>query len=62
MVWATREEEYTYGGPAEMKRPLFPKDVSDAEWANYLYFHDNINGVHMKCGAIHMVAVNGSML
>ncbi len=40
------ETEFTYGGEAHIVRPAL--DVSDEEWVQYLYFRDNIKGVHAE--------------
>ena len=39
------EEELTYGGEAEVIRPLEPEIASDADWTEYLYFRDNPKGI-----------------
>lgn len=42
---ATREEEeFSYAGEAYIPRPLKPEDVSDAEWADYLFMRKNTRG------------------
>jgi sarcosine oxidase, subunit delta len=40
------ETEFTYGGEAHVSRPGLA--ASDSEWADYLYFRDNIKGVHAE--------------
>ena len=40
------ETEFVYGGEAHLARPA--GDVSDAQWAEYLYFRDNMKGVHAE--------------
>lgn len=40
------ETEFSYGGEAHISRPGL--DVSDAEWVQYLYYRDNIKGVHAE--------------
>jgi len=38
------EDEFVYGVASTKKRPADPSAVSDAEWADFLYFHDNSKG------------------
>lgn len=38
------EDEFTYGDPADLRRPAAPSSLSDAEWANYLFLRDNVRG------------------
>lgn len=40
------EEELTYGGEAEVIRPLDPAQASDEVWTDYLYFRSNPKGIH----------------
>lgn len=40
------EKEFTYGGEAHVTRPSF--DVSDNEWADYLFNRDNPKGIHYE--------------
>ncbi|SNT75599.1 sarcosine oxidase subunit delta [Paracoccus seriniphilus] len=40
------EEELTYGGEAEIIRPVDPTTVSDETWTDYLYFRNNPKGIH----------------
>lgn len=43
----TRDEfEFTFGGEAHVIRPC--PDVSDAEWADYLFNRDNPKGIHYE--------------
>jgi sarcosine oxidase, subunit delta len=39
------ELEFRYGGEAHVARPLDPGAVSDADWAEFLYFRSNPKGV-----------------
>lgn len=39
------ELEFRYGGEAHVARPADPSAVSDAEWADYLFFRANPRGV-----------------
>jgi heterotetrameric sarcosine oxidase delta subunit len=38
------ETEYHYGGQAHVAYPESPSDLSDEEWADYLFFRDNPKG------------------
>jgi heterotetrameric sarcosine oxidase delta subunit len=38
------ETEYRYGGQAHVPYPERSEDVSDQEWAEYLFFRDNHKG------------------
>jgi len=38
------EIEFTCGGEAHIKRPLQPDELSDEEWADYLFMRKNIRG------------------
>lgn len=38
------ESEFGYGGEAHIERPKDPDSVSDAEWADYLFFGSNTRG------------------
>lgn len=42
------ESEFSYGGEAHIVRPLKPQDLSDAEWADYLFMRKNTRGVHRE--------------
>jgi sarcosine oxidase subunit delta len=42
------ETEFSYGGEAGIKRPLDPKTLSDAEWADYLFMRSNPKGAHKE--------------
>lgn len=39
------EIEFRYGGEAHIARPPDPSTLTDAEWANYLFFRSNTKGV-----------------
>ncbi|GAB5471495.1 MAG: sarcosine oxidase subunit delta [Rhodospirillales bacterium] len=39
------ESEFGYGGEAHLARPEKPEDLSDAEWAGYVYWRKNTKGV-----------------
>ena len=38
------ETEYHYGGQAHVPHPASPGDLTDEEWAGYLFFRDNPKG------------------
>jgi sarcosine oxidase, subunit delta len=38
------EDEFTYGGPYERVRPATPQEMSDQQWADYLFTRDNTRG------------------
>ena len=40
------EEEFVFGGPASIERPSI--EVSDAQWADYLFNRDNPLGLHRE--------------
>ncbi|MDF1654374.1 MAG: sarcosine oxidase subunit delta [Coxiellaceae bacterium] len=40
------EEEFSYAGEANIKRPDNIDDISDEEFGRYLYFRKNTKGVH----------------
>ena len=42
------ETEFSYGGEAGISRPLNPKALSDAEWADYLFMRSNPKGPHKE--------------
>lgn len=42
------ETEFSYGGEAGISRPADPFALSDAEWAEYLYFRSNPRGAHRE--------------
>ena len=42
------EEEFTWGGQSHIVRPEKPAEVSDQEWADYLYQRINPKGVHYE--------------
>jgi heterotetrameric sarcosine oxidase delta subunit len=42
------QTEFRFGGQAHINRPEDPANVSDAEWANYLFYRDNPKGVHCE--------------
>lgn len=38
------EPEFHYGGQAHVAHPDNPDDLSDAQWAEYLFFRNNTKG------------------
>ncbi len=42
------EIEFSYGGQAHLVRPANPSEVSDQDWAQYLYMRRNRKGVHAE--------------
>ncbi len=41
------EQEFSCGGEL-VSRPRDPANASDAEWTDYLYFRQNIKGLHTE--------------
>jgi sarcosine oxidase, subunit delta len=42
------EVEFVYGGQAHLVRPQAPSELTDDQWADYLYRRDNAKGVHAE--------------
>ena len=42
------ELEFAYGGQAHLARPSRPADLSDQQWADYLYVRSNPRGMHAE--------------
>jgi sarcosine oxidase subunit delta len=42
------ESEFSYGGEAGISRPASPDDLSDTEWADYLFMRSNPRGAHKE--------------
>ena len=40
------EEEFSPAGQAHIERPLQPEEISDEQWAHYLFFRKNPRGLH----------------
>jgi len=40
------EEEFNPVGQAHIVRPLNPEELSDEQWAHYLFFRNNPRGLH----------------
>jgi len=53
------QSEFKAGGEAHIVRPKQPTELSDDEWAEYLFMRKNIKVFNLKDGIMHMVVVNG---
>ena len=42
------ESEFAYSGEAHIVRPLKPEELTDREWADYLFYRRNIRGDHLE--------------
>jgi len=42
------EEEFTCGGQSHIIRPEKPEEISDEQWASYLFDRINPKGVHLE--------------
>jgi sarcosine oxidase, subunit delta len=42
------ESEFSYGGEADVARPLEPEKLSDREWGEYLFMRRNPRGAHRE--------------
>lgn len=42
------QSEFSYGGEAHIKRPENSEDMSDDEWADYLFHRTNPKGIHYE--------------
>ena len=42
------ESEFSYGGEADISRPPDPLQLSDTQWADYLFMRKNTRGVHRE--------------
>ena len=40
--------EFRCGGQSSISRPADPQAVSDKEWAEYLFYRDNLKGLHSE--------------
>lgn len=45
---ARDESEFTCGGEAHIVRPPDPDQVTDAQWAEYLFMRNNRKGLHFE--------------
>ena len=42
------EDEFRFGGESHIERPAHPEQVTDRQWAEYLFFRINPRGVHRE--------------
>ena len=42
------QSEFSYGGEAHIVRPKAPHELSDAEWADYLFMRTNTKGAYAE--------------
>ncbi len=42
------EEEFAYGNEAHIARPETPEQLSDEDWAEYVFMRSNIKGVFLE--------------
>ena len=42
------ETEFSFGDEAHIQRPANPDELSDEEWARYVFMHTNPKGVHFE--------------
>lgn len=42
------EHEFSYGGEAHIARPTNSMDMTDAEWAHYVYLRTNTKGIYLE--------------
>lgn len=42
------QTEFRFGGEASVRRPARPEQAGDAEWADYLFYRDNVKGTHRE--------------
>jgi len=42
------EIEFSYGGEAHIKRPQTPDELTDAQWADYLFMRENPQGLYKE--------------
>ena len=40
--------EFQFGGETHITRPENPEQANDSEWANYMFYRDNIKGLHYE--------------
>ena len=53
------QQEFKAGGEAHIERPKQPTELSDDEWAEYLFMRKNIKGVQFERWNHAHVVVNG---
>ena len=42
------EHEFSYGGEAHIERPLTPDELTDEQWADYLFMRSNPKGLYRE--------------
>jgi len=42
------QTEFTFGGESHISRPQPPEQVTDAEWADYLFYRKHPKGMHYE--------------
>lgn len=42
------QTEFQFGGEAALVRPSVPETATDAEWADYLFYRNNVKGMHLE--------------
>ncbi len=42
------ESEFSYSGEGHIVRPLKPEELSDEEWADYVFYRTNPRGRHLE--------------
>ena len=42
------QNEFSYGGDANIKRPELGKEIPDKEWDDFVYFRNNPRGKHSE--------------
>jgi heterotetrameric sarcosine oxidase delta subunit len=42
------QAEFRFGGELNIHRPADPRRSSDTEWADYLFYRDNLKGPHAE--------------
>ena len=59
---AREENEFSYGGEANLVMPSDPDQITDAEWAQYLFFVRILEENIWNNGCIHLDVDVGLML
>jgi len=55
------QSEFKAGGEAHIERPKQPAELSDNEWAEYLFMRKISKAFNLKDGTMHMGVENGSI-
>lgn len=42
------QTEFRFGGETSVHRPARPEQADDGEWADYLFYRDNLKGLHAE--------------